>query len=104
MTPIAAPGTARWRAPDAARLNAAPLDSLTALYDRASGQTHLIGAPIPEILSTLADGVMTARQLTDALAQRFDLAGDGDALAHDALALVEERLAEMAALGLVEAL
>lgn len=30
-----------------------PLDSLTALYHRRSGQTHLLAAPLPEILDAL---------------------------------------------------
>lgn len=87
-----------WHAPAPGRLVVTPLDSLTALFDRASGQTHILSPPMPEMLAALASGPATAEALLDRLAADFDLAGEGDALA-----IVAARLAELAELGLVEA-
>jgi PqqD family protein of HPr-rel-A system len=70
-----------------------PLDSLTALYHRRSGITHLIAEPVPQILEALADGPADAEGLLARLAQRFGVDGDAGQLA--------ERLAELEMLGLV---
>lgn len=86
-----------WHAPPPHRLIAHALDSLTALFDRASGQTHLLAAPAPEILAALAVGPATAAQLVAQLAATFDLSADGEAAT-----VIEARLHELAALGLVE--
>ena len=87
----------RWRAPPPDRLTIAPLDLLTALYDRASGQTHLLSEPMPQILAVLAEGEATPAQLATRLAERFDVSAEGDVQA-----VIADRLAELAALGLVE--
>ncbi|MDJ0276936.1 HPr-rel-A system PqqD family peptide chaperone [Sphingomonas sp. 2R-10] len=68
---------ARYRAPPVASLRIVPLDQLSAVYHRASGQTHVVAPPVPEILDLLADRAMTADELLAALAARYDLA-DGD--------------------------
>lgn len=86
-----------WHPPLADRLVFEPLDSLTALFDRASGQTHLLAAPSPEILAALADAPATAAGLVERLAARFDLSSEGDALG-----VIVARLDELAALGLIE--
>jgi PqqD family protein of HPr-rel-A system len=75
-----------------------PLDSLTALFDRRSGQTHILNSPMPELIAALARGPASLDDLTARLSETFDLSAD-DAVA-DTLAA---RLAELAALGLVEA-
>ena len=72
------------------------LDDFTAIYHRASGITHLLTAPAPEILVTLGEAGMTLPDLAARLAADFDVA---DA---DEEALVA-RLAELVAAGLVEA-
>jgi PqqD family protein of HPr-rel-A system len=59
--------------PDAVRI--VPLDSLTAIYHRRSGQTHLVAEPVPEILTALQDG---AADVT-ILAERLGVAVDGHA-------------------------
>lgn len=87
-----------WHAPLADRLVVEPLDSLTALFDRASGQTHLLAAPSPEILAALNGASAAAPKLVERLAAQFDLSAEGDALA-----VVIARLDELAALGLVSA-
>ena len=87
---------ATWSGPEPGRLVAAPLDSLTAIHDRRSGQTHLVAEPIPQVLSTLELGPATAAGLLERLAALYALEGD------ERGALIVERLEELAALGLVE--
>lgn len=86
----------RYRAPPADALLRHPLDPLVAVFHRPSGTTHLLAAPAPEILDALADGPLTAAALMAALAARYEVEADADALA--------ARLAELEAAGLVEAL
>ena len=82
-------------AADALRI--VPLDDLTLIYHRASGMTHIVAPPAPEILATLGQGAMTRDALFAGLAAAFDLQ-DGDVSALTA------RLDELVAAGLVEAL
>lgn len=82
----AAPGTVR----------VAPLDQLAAVYHRPSGVTHLVDAPVPELLDLLGDQPADAEALLFRLAATFDIPdADVDALA--------ARLEEMVALGLARA-
>ena len=74
--------------PDAVRI--VVLDSLTAIYHRRSGQTHVVSEPVPEILQALQDGAADAVTL----AERLGVAVHG----HAALAA---RLDEMIVPGLV---
>lgn len=86
---------AQYRAPSPDALRIEPLDALTAIYDRASGRTHLVAPPVPEILAILADGAMGAAGLLSRLTQRYDLPdADPDVLL--------SRLDELIAVGLVE--
>ena len=86
-----------YRAADPATLRIIPLDALTLVYHRASGITHIVDAPVPEILEVLGETPMTLDALLAALGARFDLAdADPGALA--------ARLDELAAAGLVERL
>lgn len=71
-----------------------PLDSLTALYHRRSGQTHLIAAPLPEILEALAGNPLDEAALLEALGI------DDDA---EARAILLARLCELVETGLVSA-
>jgi len=73
------------------------LGAIDALYHRRSGATHLVAAPVPQILDALAEGPADLDGLMARLAARFDLGEGGDA-ARQALG---ERLAELVALGLV---
>ena len=83
----------RWRAADPATLKTAPIDGLTALYHRPSGQTHLVSEPVPEILAALAGEALTLAELRARLAEAHDIEGDDDALL--------ARLDELAASGLI---
>ena len=73
----------------------APIDLLTAIYHRASGQTHLMAAPAPEILEALGQGPLDADALLARLRADYDLV-DADPAALTA------RLEELVETGLVE--
>ncbi len=76
--------------PDGLRI--VPLDSLTAIFHRASGQTHVVSEPMPEILAALADDDEDVKGLILRL-------GLDDT--PDSRALLTERLDELVATGLV---
>ena len=44
-----------YRAADPTTLRIVPLDALTLVYHRASGITHVVDAPVPEILEALSE-------------------------------------------------
>lgn len=81
--------------PDA--LHVVPLDSLTLVFDRRSGITHIVDAPVPEILDALGAAPLALDALLACLAAQFDLV-DADTAA------LAVRLDELAAAGLVERL
>ena len=72
------------------------LDSFIAVYHRASGLTHLLTAPAPEIMATLGESGLTRAALAERLAADFDLADLDEAV-------LAERLDELVACGLVSA-
>jgi len=86
-----------FRAPTVDLLHVCPLDdAFTAIFHRASGITHLLVSPAPEILAALADAPLTQAALRDRLAAAYDLAdADPQALA--------ARLAELVEVGLIDA-
>ncbi len=86
----------RYRAADRASLRIVPLDVLTAIYHRASGQTHIVEAPVPEILAALGDEALDVQAILDRLARDYALV-DPDPAA------LTDRLEELAAAGLVTA-
>ena len=57
-----------WRAAPPEALRVEPLGDLTAIFDRRSMQTHLVVAPMPEILTAMADGPCDAEVLAERLA------------------------------------
>lgn len=87
-------GTIFWGPPDNGLL-IAPLDEFTAVYHRASGITHLLTEPAPQILAALGEGPVSLDALLARLARDFDLTdGTREALA--------ARLDELVEVGLVE--
>jgi PqqD family protein of HPr-rel-A system len=92
------PSSPTWHLAPHDSLIVEPLDSLTAVFDRRSGQTHILASPMPELIDALAHGPADLAELTGRLTETFDLSAD-DAIA-DSLAA---RLSELAALGLIEA-
>lgn len=87
----------RYRAALPVTLRIVPLDALTLIYHRASGITHIVDAPVPEILEVLGDDALTLPALLERLAERYEL-GDPDPMA------LAVRLDELVAAGLVERL
>ena len=71
------------------------LDSFTLVYHRASGITHMLTAPAPEILGVLGEAGRNLAGLGVALRAQYDIADLDDA----ALAM---RLDELVTAGLVE--
>jgi PqqD family protein of HPr-rel-A system len=118
-----------WHAPAPGRLLLTLLDTLTAAYDRESGQTHLLAPPLPEILQMLSQAPASSATLIARMRAmyRIDLEDAGTAGAAagqevdaasamppgpssasgvapaDVAAIILQRLAELEALGLIEA-
>ena len=84
-----------YRAASPDSLIVVPVDLLTAIYHRASGQTHLMASPAPEILQALAEAPLDAAALLAKLRADYDLVdADPDVLL--------ARLDELVETGLVE--
>lgn len=86
-----------YRAEAADQIVSAKLGAIDALYHRRSGATHLVAAPVPQILEALGEGAADLATLWERLCARFDLDDEADA-GQQAL---EERLTELIGLGLV---
>jgi PqqD family protein of HPr-rel-A system len=76
--------------PDGLRI--VPLDSLTAIYHRASGQTHVVAEPMPQILAALGLGEADVPDLIFRL---------GLTNTDETRVLLTERLKELVVTGLV---
>lgn len=73
-----------------------PLDSMTLIYQRRSGITHIVAEPVPEILAAMGSDVVDAKTVAERLMAEFEMdAGDAEDV-------VVARLEELATLGLVE--
>jgi PqqD family protein of HPr-rel-A system len=72
------------------------IDGVTLAYHRPSGSTHFLVTPVPELLALIAEAPADAATLADGLCARLGIAADAEALA-----VVETRLAELLAAGLV---
>ena len=83
----------RYVAADPRTLRTVELDSLTAVYHRTSGITHVVASPVPELLAALATA-STVGELLARLGADYDLA-DADPFA------LAERLAELESAGLI---
>ncbi len=79
------------------------LGGLEAIYHLPSGITHLLAEPVPDLLDMLErqgpDRFVTPDELLALIGERFDVEGDDPA--EPPQAVLAERLAELAALGLV---
>ena len=83
----------RWRLDPRTVLKQVALDELTAIYDRRSGQTHIVAAPTPDILAALGGGPTDVHALLKTLGIDDPEAADREALSR--------RLVELEAAGLV---
>lgn len=72
------------------------LDSMTLLFHRSSGLTHMLADPVPAILEVMDDASLTAAEIASRLIERFDVESDVDAEN-----IVVARLEELSGLGLV---
>ena len=75
-------------ADDARERVTVPLDGLSLVYHEASGATHIVAPPAPEILEALLDGPADAAELLRRLHARYDF--DGDQAIHARLSELEE--------------
>lgn len=92
------PAEARYCAAAPEHLLRVSLDTLTAVYDRRSGQTHLLAAPLPELIDALGNQDWLLGDFATHLAAEYDLSAENG----DTAATIAARLDELAALGLVE--
>jgi PqqD family protein of HPr-rel-A system len=93
--PYRTPACALYHAPPEGGLLIAPLDVFTAVYHRASGITHLLTEPAPQILAVLGEGGLSLDALMERLGRDYELA-DADRAA------LAARLDELIEAGLVE--
>lgn len=89
----------RYRAEPHGRRRITDIEGLTLVFHRPSGITHILSTPVPEILAELEDGHADAGGIAARLAAQHDIADIAEAEA-----VIGARLAELAALGLVEQL
>ncbi|VVT08655.1 conserved hypothetical protein [Sphingomonas aurantiaca] len=89
---------ALYRGPPEDGLLIAPLDAFTAVYHRASGITHLLTEPAPQILAILQEGGLSLGALLDRLERDYDLDYD---LADGTREALAARLDELVEAGLV---
>ena len=75
-------------------LKSVMLDGLSAIYHRASGATHVVAEPVPQILEAFGDDTLTLAELLTRLGADYDLADDVEGA-------LTARLDELVTLGLV---
>lgn len=73
------------------------LDGMTAVFQRASGITHLVSDPVPAIIEVMGEQTMDADAIVHVLSRHFDLENGADAAN-----IVLARLEDLCGLGLVE--
>ena len=86
----------KFRAEPADQILVTPLDSLTLVYQRRSGITHIVAEPAPEILAVMGTDALTVDEVAQRLATQFNFDGT------QAADILAARLNELADLGLVE--
>ncbi len=74
-----------------------PLDSMTLVYQKSSGITHIVADPVPAILTVMGEQALTAVDIAGRLSDRYDLEDSGDTAE-----IVLARLVELCSLGLVD--
>ncbi len=72
------------------------LDSMTLLFHRPSGITHMLADPAPAIMEVMQDSSLTASEIALLLIAQFEIES-----AADAENIVLARLEELSGLGLV---
>lgn len=72
------------------------LDSMTLLFHRPSGITHMLADPAPQILEVMEEAPLSAPEIVARLSAIFDVESESDTEN-----IVDARLAELSDLGLV---
>ena len=72
------------------------LDSMTLLFHRPSGITHMLADPAPAIIEAMADAAITVEEISSRLTANFDIEPGVDAEN-----IILARLEELRGLGLV---
>jgi PqqD family protein of HPr-rel-A system len=85
-----------YRAEPADSCRVTEVEGMALLYHRPSGVTHLLASPLPEMLALLREVPCGADILAERLCHRLAAPFD-----KEALTVVTQRLAELAAIGLV---
>jgi len=75
-----------------------PIDGMTLVFHRPSGATHFLDSPVPEMLELLAETPDDIEGLTRRLCARLGTTDDDEART-----VVGTRIAELVAIGLVQA-
>ncbi|ASK87501.1 HPr-rel-A system PqqD family peptide chaperone [Sphingorhabdus sp. SMR4y] len=88
--------TQKYRAAPAGDLIWHDLDSMTLLFHRPSGITHMLADPAPAIIAVMGDAPLSTTEITARLSAQFDIESEVDAEN-----IVLARLQELSALGLV---
>lgn len=86
-----------YRIADANGLVFHDLDGMMAIFQRASGITHIVSDPVPAIIEVMGDQIMDADAIVRALLQHFDLESGVDAAN-----IVLARLEDLCSLGVTE--
>lgn len=73
-----------------------PLDSMTLIFHRSSGITHIVADPVPVILDVMGRTAMTPQAIADQLAAQYELEQGANVEQ-----VVLARLEELCALGLM---
>jgi PqqD family protein of HPr-rel-A system len=73
-----------------------PLDELTIIYHRASGMTHIVGDPVPQIVSALHAEPLALEGILAALQREHDLVID-----ERAVTTLQARIDELLISGLI---
>ena len=89
--------TTYYRAEPADQRLIEPLNSMTLIYQRRSGITHIVAEPVPQILAAMDHDAVDVATLVARLVTNFDLGDAGEAQE-----IIGVRLEELAELGLVE--
>ncbi len=74
-----------------------PLDSMTLVFQKSSGITHIVADPVPAILAVMGEDALTALDIANRLSDSYDLEDSGDTAE-----IVLARLVELCSLGLVD--
>ena len=89
-----------YRAVEAEHFSTRSSDGVRVIYDRRTGQTHVLAPDAAAILDTLSSCSGSPDEIFAAMSRAHDLVADDG----DALGCISERLSELASMALVDEL